>query len=462
MPGALQRRRGWLDPQDASQHLGAHAPEVVGSRSQVRVFDRLPVPGRGVDRALPRLGRRAVIRLDRSPGRREQRLVSEEQQVGGEDRRLLFARLGPDLVTLAFDVGGGFAPRNGRAARSRRPRRRRRRPGRVSAGTWKRWAGPLARPGDAEKPRRTPSSRSSSVTGSGGAARTAASGPPTSSSKFRDASASTAAIASAAWGPVAATSSSCPVAAPRVAIALRLFASAGPRPLVRSRTCTSASKEDAVCTNRAAGRACRPCGFATVIVVTTASPSGRSAAATHVGGRGAEVGDLAGEPAAGFSGHRVERGAHLRRDRGRHRAFDQRGLAQLDPFALLGFQQVEGHLGRQHRAAQVHQDEHAVLGPRAFDRLHHEDGVGADRVVGHVETAGGLETDVRPAHLARELGDAFGDAEAVGDDHDPDHDVLRSPSGPRGQHADQDEPVRHGHHAERHQSLARRAACDGR
>ena len=67
-----------------------------------------------------------------------------------------------------------------------------------------------------------------------------------------------------------------PLAAPRVAIALRLFASAGPRPLVRSRTCTTASKEDAVCTNRAAGRACSPCGFATVILVTTASPSGRS------------------------------------------------------------------------------------------------------------------------------------------------------------------------------------------
>ena len=81
-------------------------------------------------------------------------------------------------------------PGTDRVVRSRRPGRPRRRPGRSSVGTWKRWAGPLARPGDAEKPRRTPSSRSSSVTGSGGAARTAASGPPTSSSKFRDASAS--------------------------------------------------------------------------------------------------------------------------------------------------------------------------------------------------------------------------------------------------------------------------------
>ena len=166
-------------------------------------------------------------------------------------------------------------------------------------------------------------------------------------------------------------------------------------------------------------------------------PLGAVDGRTHVGGRGPEVGDLAGEPAAGFSGHRVERGAHLRRHRGRHRAFDQRGLAQLDPFSLLGFQQVQGHLGRQHRTAQVHQDQHPVLGPRAFDGLHHEDRVGADRVIGHVETARGLEADVRPAHLAREFGDAFGDPEAVGDDHDPDHDVLR----PRPQALEASTPI---------------------
>ena len=175
-----------------------------------------------------------------------------------------------------------------------------------------------------------------------------------------------------------------------------------------------------------------------MIVVDDGLSLGEVGGRTHVGGRGPEVGDLAGEPAAGFGGHRIERGAHLRRDRGRHRAFDQRGLAQLDPFALPGFQQVEGHLRRQHRTAQVHQDQHAVLGPRAFDRLHHEDGVGTDRVFRHVETACGLETDVRSAHLARELGDAFGDPEAVGDDHDPDHDVLR----PRPQALEASTPIK--------------------
>ena len=40
----------------------------------------------------------------------------------------------------------------------------------------------------------------------------------------------------------------------------------GPQSLGSERDGPFASKEDAVCTNRAAGRACSPCGFATVIL----------------------------------------------------------------------------------------------------------------------------------------------------------------------------------------------------
>ena len=154
-----------------------------------------------------------------------------------------------------------------------------------SDGTRQRRTGPIAMPGEAANPRTTPSA--------GGAAPGAASGAGTSgapdasiaSSKSRAASALIAAIASAACGPPAATSISWPAAAPSVATAFRLAASAGPRPLVRFRTSIFASNPEAVCTNRAAGRACRPCGFRIVSRSVTApspTPSGAAASSTGV------------------------------------------------------------------------------------------------------------------------------------------------------------------------------------
>ena len=249
--------------------------------------------------------------------------------MGDEDRRLLLARLGRDLVTLAFDVGGGFVqgtvePRDlgglvGRVAGRDRQCRH------VEA-----LGGAAREARRCREARRTPSSRSSSVTGQWQVQRgRRASGPPTSSSKFRDASASTAAIASAACGPVAATSSSCPrggaQGGDRVQ-ALRV----GRSPPVGE----VAHLHQRVEGGRRLHEPRRRPGVQPVRVrdgdpwSRRPLPRGGRLAATHVGGRGPEVGDLAGEPAAGFSGHRIERGAHLRRDRGRHRAFDQRGLAQ--------------------------------------------------------------------------------------------------------------------------------------
>ena len=91
------------------------------------------------------------------------------------------------------------------------------------------------------------------------------------------------------------------------------------------------------------------------------------------------------------------------------------------PFAL---QHLDRHLGAHQRAAEVHQHEHAVVGHRALDRGADTLDVGPDRAI--LETAGGLEAQLLPAHLPRELDDAVGQRGAVRDDDDPDH--VREPS----------------------------------
>jgi hypothetical protein len=148
----------------------------------------------------------------------------------------------------------------------------------------------------------------------------------------------------------------------------------------------------------------------------------------------AEVSHLARETGASFRRDRFERHAEFRGDGRRDRAFDERSLAEQDPCATLVTQEVEGQLGREHGAAEIHQHEHAVIGPRSLDRLHDQHRVGTDRmlrcagctaIVGRLEPTGGLEPHLAPAHLASELGDALGDAMAVRDDHDADHVAVR-------------------------------------
>ena len=135
----------------------------------------------------------------------------------------------------------------------------------------------------------------------------------------------------------------------------------------------------------------------------------------------AQVRDLAGEPTARLLRHTIERRAQLRRDGCRHRTLDDRRFTQQHQGPAILGQQVQGELCGQDRAAQVHQHQHTVVGPRTLDRVHHHHGVGADRVLGHVQSPGGLEPDLRSTHLARELRHTLGDEVAVRDDHDAHH-----------------------------------------
>ena len=93
------------------------------------------------------------------------------------------------------------------------------------------------------------------VVGGGGGAGAAA---PSSSPNPASASSRSAASASAAWAPLARATIVSPWRTASMMSALRLRASAGPRPVVSSATETAASKRLTVSTTRAAGRACSP------------------------------------------------------------------------------------------------------------------------------------------------------------------------------------------------------------
>ena len=70
---------------------------------------------------------------------------------------------------------------------------------------------------------------------------------------------------------MARTSTSCPRRAASVATRLRLPAGTGEPPVVRLRNWTDASSARTSLTSRAAGRACRPCGFSTEKTPTISS-----------------------------------------------------------------------------------------------------------------------------------------------------------------------------------------------
>ena len=138
-----------------------------------------------------------------------------------------------------------------------------------------------------------------------------------------------------------------------------------------------------------------------------------------------EVGHLAGEPAARLTGDVVERAPSFAVTAAATAPSTNGASHSSTPRRRSSGSRSSAISADRTALPEVHQHQDAVVGPRAFDRLHHQDGVGADRVIGRVEAARRLEPDVRSAHLTGELGDALGDPVAVRDDDDADHGRAR-------------------------------------
>ena len=134
-----------------------------------------------------------------------------------------------------------------------------------------------------------------------------------------------------------------------------------------------------------------------------------------------QVGRLAGEPGASRGGHGVQRVAQPGGDGRGHGALHERRLREQELAAPLLVQQVDGQLGGEDGAPQVHQDQHAVLRPHLLERSQHERGVRAERPLRLVQPSGGRDPHAGTGHLRGQLQDAFREPGAVADDDDADH-----------------------------------------
>ena len=137
---------------------------------------------------------------------------------------------------------------------------------------------------------------------------------------------------------------------------------------------------------------------------------------------------LGREAVAGGGGHGLERVAEAGGHGRGHGALYQRRGGEQHKAAPPFIQQVDGQLCGEHGAAEVHEDEHAVVGPHVLDRRQHLDRVGAEGARGLVEPAGGADAHLRPGHLRGQLGCAFGEPRAVTDDDEADHRYAGSAS----------------------------------
>ena len=245
-----------------------------------------------------------------------------------------------------------------------------------------------------------------------------AAGPSSGSSKLRAASSSRWSSAARAWLPPALTSTSWPDRTPSVATFDRLPACTHADPVVRLRMSTRASNARTACTTRAAGRACSPCGLATVKAPVSSSAGRRRvgcrpAARARPGGTSCPRGRPPPPPpprrgrATGGRGHRRD-----------DQPLDQRGRAEHDPVPHVVVEQLQRELGREHGAAEVHQHHDALPLVGGLDGRHDLGGVGAER--GVVQPRRHLHAHrLAVQHLPSQGDRRVGERPAVRDHHQP-------------------------------------------
>ena len=209
-------------------------------------------------------------------------------------------------------------------------------------------------------------------------------------------------------------------------MALKLSPRTGPAPVVRLVTETWASKRATVATKRAAGRAWSPVALTTSSTTTRVSipfseepgagpgtPSSASISMPNPDTLGTQGGACLGE-------HCLERQPGPGGGGGGDGSLDQGRLAQHHPVTPLVVEHLQGEVGGEDGAAQIHEDDHPRLRPDRFDGGEDLGGVGADRVGRVVDASGGGDGGVT-AHLPGQLRGALGDEGAVGDEDEADH-----------------------------------------
>ena len=320
-------------------------------------------------------------------------------------------------------------PRLGRRVRAAR-RRPRRPPGRSastrrpalpgvsrrsadgsSIGSGMRTTAPAARPG------LTPIGAAGAGVGSAEASRAVGAGS-SDSPKPSATSAPICSSAAAASAPVAANRSVSPWRPPTASSAVGPVTAAG-RPTPGRSTVTVASRPARAPTRSAAGRACMPSRLSstTSAVSWSAAASGVDTGAAVC--RLAELALLREQGAARLAVDLVEGRATGRTDDAREQSLDERRARQ--PHLELAIRdELERHLGAQHRRAEVHEHQHAVGGGHLGDRLGD-----AHRIRPRPSVAGARrDRDPRRRvrhHLERERDGGFGKTGTVRHHDDADH-----------------------------------------
>ena len=254
----------------------------------------------------------------------------------------------------------------------------------------------------------------------GAAGATAAAGPSSGSSKLRAASSSRWSSASRAWSPPALTSTSWPDRTPSVATFDRLPAGTHADPVVRLRMRTRASNARTACTTRAAGRACRPCGLATVKApVSSPDAADADAGSGAACGSGAARWDVLPARAPAASAATSSRSAPAAAATAATTSPSTSGSrAEHDPVPHVVVEQLQRELGREDGAAEVHQHHDALPLVGGLDGRHDLGRVGAER--GVVQPRRDLHAHrLAVQHLPRERDRRVGERPAVRDHHQP-------------------------------------------
>ena len=153
----------------------------------------------------------------------------------------------------------------------------------------------------------------------------------------------------------------------------------------------------------------------------TGPGAGRGRRPGPLGSRGAaEVPGLRGQPGGGLARHLVAARPARRGHRRRHQPLDQRCGGEHDPLAHVVGQELQGELGREHRAAEVHEHDDAVAVVRLADRLGDRGRVGAEQRA--VDAGGNGDPEVRALdHLPGEGDRRGGERARVRDDDEAGH-----------------------------------------
>ena len=122
------------------------------------------------------------------------------------------------------------------------------------------------------------------------------------------------------------------------------------------------------------------------------------------------------EGAFGLGQHNLHRRADHRLHRRGHRPFHQRRFAQEHISALLVGQEIQRRLRAQQGAAQIHQDDHAIVAVDRVNSLHDLHRVRADGVVSIVDAPRDGQRYAPLCHLLGQLANALGQPGAMGHD----------------------------------------------